>query len=79
MIKKPRPKRKQPKVISIKRATANADDTPRLIASDEVTQRMVIAIGHERLAYDLTARVTKLGPTVGDQPAQVVPLKRKGE
>jgi len=73
---KARPRGKRPKVIGIDRPAEMASDKPRLIASDPVTQRMIISIGSERIAFDRTTRVTRLGSTVGDQPAPVVPMKR---
>ncbi len=75
MIKKPRPRRKRAKVISIDRAALKTSAGLRVIASDAVTHRMIVAIGGERFAYDVTARITELPPTAGDQPAPVVPLK----
>ncbi len=71
MIKKPR--RKPAKVISIDRAL-KASAGLGVIASDAESNRMIITIGRQRFAYDVTARITELPPTVGDQPAPVVPL-----
>ncbi len=75
MIKKPRPRNKHAKVISIDRVALKATNDQRLIASDAITHRMIVAIGGERFAYDLTARITELPQTAGDQPAPVVLLK----
>jgi hypothetical protein len=72
MIKKP--KRNPSKVIAIDRALKPSADL-RVIASDAETNRMIIAIGRERFAYDVTTRITQLPPMTGDQPAPVVPLK----
>lgn len=53
---------------------------PRVIAHDTKTQRVIIGIGGQRLAFDFTTRVTKLKPGTGDAPAPVSILKRrKGE
>jgi hypothetical protein len=40
-----------------------------VIAADEKTNRIIIAIGRQRLAFDLTTRVTHLPPNTGDHPA----------
>jgi hypothetical protein len=77
MIKKPRPRRKHAKVISIERAAFKTSAGLRVIASDAVTHRMIVAIGGERFAYDVTARITELPPTTGDQPAPLMPLKKR--
>ena len=73
MIKKP--KRKPAKVISIDRTALKSTSDFRVIASDPESSRMIITIGRERYAYDMTTRITRLHPTTGDQPAPVVPLK----
>jgi hypothetical protein len=74
MISKlPRPKR-NPKVVPIDQPEPISPDRPRLIASDKVTKRVIIAIGGQRLAYDFTTRITRLPPATGDHPAPIVPL-----
>ncbi len=73
--KPPRPKRRKSKVVPIGQPESISTGRPRVIASDEVTSRFILAIGGQRLAYDFTSRITKLLPNTGDQPAQVVPLK----
>jgi hypothetical protein len=76
MIEKPtRPGPKRPKVVSINSPTREAPDRPRVIASDPSTQRVILAIGRQRIAYDFTTRITRLPPTTGDQPAGVLPMK----
>jgi hypothetical protein len=72
VIKKP--KRKPAKVISIDRPALKSTSDFRVIASDPDTNRMIITIGRERYAYDMTTRITRLPSTTGDQPAPVVPL-----
>jgi len=72
VIKKP--KRKPAKVISIDRTALKSTSDLRVIASDPDTNRMIITIGRERYAYDMTTRITRLPSTTGDQPAPVVPL-----
>jgi hypothetical protein len=69
------PRRKKHKVVSIDQSPEEAADKPRLIASDPLTHRMIISIGSERIAFDRTTRITRLGSTVGDQPAPVVRIK----
>jgi hypothetical protein len=73
MIKKPR--RKPAKVISIDRTELKSASDLRVIASDPDTSRMIIAIGRQRFAYDVTTQITELPSTTGDGPAPVVPLK----
>jgi len=46
-------------VISIDRALKSTSDL-RVIASDADSNRMIIAIGRERFAYDVIARITEL-------------------
>ena len=69
-------KRRKSKVVPIDQPESRSPNRPRVIASDEVTNRIIIAIGSQRLAYDFTTRITELPPSTGDQPAPVVPLKR---
>jgi hypothetical protein len=70
MIKKPR--RKPAKVISIDRTALKSTSDLRMIASDAESNRMIITIGRERYAYDVTTRITRLPPTTREQPAPVV-------
>ena len=46
----------------------------RVVAVDRETQRVIIAIGGQRLAFDVSTRVTRLPPDAGDQPAKILPL-----
>ena len=46
-----------------------------MIAADEKTNRVIIAIGRLRVALDLTTRITHLPPNTGDHPAAVFPLQ----
>jgi hypothetical protein len=73
MIKKPR--RKPAKVISIDRTALKSTSDLRVITSDAESNRMIITIGRQRFAYDVTTRITELPSSTGDQPAPVVPLK----
>ena len=67
MIKKP--KRNPSKVIAIDRPLKPSTDL-HVIASDAESNRMIIVIGRQRFAYDVTARITQLPPTTGDQRRQ---------
>ncbi len=46
----------------------------RVIAADEKTNRIIIAIGRQRVALDMSTRITELPPDVGDKPAKMLPL-----
>jgi len=62
---------KTPKVVPL------VQNKSRVIAADEKTNRVIIAIGRQRLAFDLTTRITHLPPNTGDQPATVLPLQAR--
>jgi hypothetical protein len=66
----PRP----PKVVSISKVVPGTEQKAKLIARDEETNRIIVGIGSQRLAFDVTTRVTHLRPHTGDQTASVVPL-----
>jgi hypothetical protein len=59
---------KTPKVVPIE------EPKRRLVAADEKTNRYILQIGSDRVAFDFTTRVTRLSPSTGDQPAEVVAL-----
>jgi len=46
----------------------------RVIAADEKTNRIIIAIGRQRVALDMSTRITRLPPDAGDQPAKILPF-----
>ena len=46
-----------------------------MIAADEKTNRIIIAIGRQRFALDMTTRITHLPPNTGDHPAVVLSLQ----
>lgn len=73
----PKSERPKTKVIPINQPESISTSRARVIASDTVSQRVIISIGAQRLAYDFSTRITELPPTTGDQPAPVVPLKRR--
>jgi hypothetical protein len=62
---------KPPKVVPI-----TADDR-RLIATDQRSHRLIVGIGSQRFAIDFFTRITTLPPHTGDQPAAVLPMKKK--
>ena len=49
----------------------------RLIASDEQSRRVVVGIGRQRIALDFSTRITELPPATGDQPAFVLPIRKR--
>jgi hypothetical protein len=69
----PRP----PKVVSITNVVPSTEQKPKLIARDEETNRIIIGIGSQRMAFDFTTRITHLPPNTGDQPAAVLPLQAR--
>src|ERR1700688_3061234 len=69
----PRP----PKVVPITKAVPIAQPTPKLVAQDDQTKRVIIGIGRQRIAFDLTTRITHLPPNTGDHPAVVLPLQAR--
>jgi hypothetical protein len=48
----------------------------RIIASDEQSRRVIVAIGRQRIALDFSTRITRLPPATGDHPASVLPMKK---
>jgi hypothetical protein len=73
----PRRKRRKSKVVPIDQQESISPSRPKVVATDDVTKRIIIGIGGQRLAYDFTTTITKLPPNTGDQPAPVVPLKKR--
>jgi len=57
---------KPPKVVPI------TTDEHRLIAMDQRSHRLIVAIGSMRFAIDYFTRITTLAPHTGDQPAAVL-------
>jgi hypothetical protein len=58
-------------------AVVPIEDKARIIARDPKTQRIIIGIGSERIAFEFLSRVIRLPPNTGDQPATVLPMKKK--
>jgi len=50
-----------------------------VIAADEKTSRIILAIGRQRVALDMSTRITELSPDVGDKPAKILPLITVGK
>ena len=69
----PRP----PKVVPMTKVVPITQPTPKLIAEDEQTKRLIIAIGRQRIAFDMTTRITHLPPNTGDHPGVVLPLQAR--
>ena len=63
---------KKPKVVPI---TA---EEHRLIAMDQKTHRLIVAIGSMRFAIDYFTRISTLPSNTGDQRATVLPIKKNG-
>ena len=68
------PKRK--KVVPIDRLDPQSPAKPRIIARDAQTQRVIIGIGSQRIAFDVTTRVIKLEP--GDR-GTILPFPPRGK
>jgi hypothetical protein len=64
---------KPPKVIPL------TEEKRSVIATDERSKRFILAIGKQRLAFDFLTRVTELPPRTGDQPAEILPIKKRRE
>jgi hypothetical protein len=47
----------------------------QIVASDTKAQRVIIAIGGERLAIDRFTRITRLRMGTGDEPGTMIPMK----
>ena len=65
---------KKPKVVPLEKVVSIEEETNKVIARDPRTQRIILAIGPDRLVIDRLFRVTRLPPGRGDQPASVVPM-----
>lgn len=58
---------------------AAKEERPKLIAQDEVTHRLIVAIGSQRVALDFFTRITHLPPHTGDRPATLQPMRQDAE
>jgi len=48
----------------------------QLIAADETSHRLIVAIGNRRIALDFFTRITELSPATGSSPATVLAMKK---
>jgi hypothetical protein len=69
--------KKPPKQIEIPKVVPLTEEKRQVIATDQKSQRIIVGIGQQRIAFDLFTRVTRLPSHTGDQPAPVVTMKRK--
>jgi hypothetical protein len=60
-----------PKVVPIREARY------RKIAEDTRSSRFILGVGKHRIAFDFMSTVTRLPDGTGDEPARVLPLKKK--
>jgi hypothetical protein len=74
--KKP-PKQVEIPKVEIPKVVPLTEEKHQVIATDQKSQRILIGIGEERIAFDLFTRFTRLSPHTGDQPAPVVAIKKK--
>jgi hypothetical protein len=65
------PSRKMAKVIPI------TEVKQRLIATDERTNRFIMAIGTQRVAFDFMTRITELPTRTGNHPARVIAMEKR--
>jgi hypothetical protein len=49
----------------------------RLIATDERTNRFILAIGTQRVAFDFLTRITELPPRTADHPTRVLSMQKR--
>ena len=66
----------QNRVVPIDHSTQPDSQKPRLVAHDATTRRVIFGIGSQRLALDITTRITRLQPGTGDAPAPVLPFRK---
>jgi hypothetical protein len=65
------------KVAFIDGARQPSTPKPKLIATDDQTNRIVLGIGKQRLAIDLTIHTSELKPWTDDAPVVVSILTRR--
>jgi hypothetical protein len=73
----PGPTGPQNNVVSLDRTQAPNPEKPQIVARDLAARRIIFGIGQQRIAVDLTTRITQLAPGTGGAPALVLPLKKK--
>lgn len=65
------------KIVVFDRTQATNPQKARMVAHDLPSRRMIFGIGQQRIAVDLSTRITHLAPGTGDAPAPVLPLKKE--
>ena len=55
----------KPKVVPLEKVVSIEEETNRVIARDPRTQRIILAIGSDRLVIDRLFRVTRVPPRTG--------------
>jgi hypothetical protein len=66
-----------PKPVEISKIVPLTQEKHRVIARDEKSQRVILTVGKQRVAFDFFTRITNLPPHTGDRPAPVLPMSRK--
>ena len=66
-----------PKPVEISKIVPLTEEKRGVIATDEKSQRVILAIGKQRVAFDFFTRITNLPPHTGDRPAPVLPMSKK--
>lgn len=69
--------KKPPKQFEIPKVVPLTEEKRQMIATDQKSQRVIIGIGQQRIAFDLFTRVTRLPPHTGDQPGPVVRMRKR--
>jgi hypothetical protein len=69
--------KKPPKQVEIPKVVPLTEEKRQVIASDQKSQRVIVGIGQQRIAFDLFTRVTRLPPHTGDRLAPVVTMRKK--
>jgi hypothetical protein len=66
-----------PKAVEISKIVPLTEEKHRVIARDEKSQRVILIVGKQRVAFDFFTRITNLPPHTGDRPAPVVTMRKK--
>ena len=69
--------KKPPKQVEIPKVVPLTEEKRQVIATDQKSQRILIGIGTQRIAFDLFTRITHLPPHTGDRPAPILPMSKK--
>jgi hypothetical protein len=68
--------KKTPKPVELSKVVPLTEEKRRVVATDQKSQRILIGIGTQRIAFDLFTRITHLPPHTGDRPAPVIPMSK---